>query len=333
MADCLKMHIEKTISDIGNGSYYRRLCNNPHPHKLRSKPSILSFETHNSVDPLQTFVMPAFEQMPTISAAIENMLKHSCRPSDVIIIDDGSSDKTSETVIETLRSLGALSHLCSYVVLRNDVPIFETACDNVGFVSARSEIVIEVQSDLIVREDRFDKHLATALNSKYRPSSVSGRCGHSFDILSRRSKWKFRDTRNRLFPDKVGLTGDLLEKGSADKWRGYAYICDSVVRGPWAIKKSDLESVRYLDEKNFFLGDDDHDFHRRMYLTQRRKPLYVPMNVFSQTDLGANRRERSGINAEIYNELKFERGVDCVFQEFVESFRSIRPIRRVALPS
>ena len=57
------------------------------------------------------------------------------------------------------------------------------------------------------------------------------------------------------------------------------YRCETVNRGPWLLLKSDLERHGYLDERHFFQGNDDHDYHRRLFDAEGRRPLYVPLSL------------------------------------------------------
>ena len=85
--------------------------------------------------------------------------------------------------------------------------------------------------------------------------------------------------------------------------RGKVYRCETVNRGPWALLKTDLDRHGYLDEQYFFLGNDDHDYHRRLFETEGRRPLYVPTSIYSPRRLGASRRARTGDNRTIFDML------------------------------
>ena len=46
--------------------------------------------------PLVSVVMPAFEQEAFIAEALESALAQTHRPAEVIVVDDGSRDRTAE---------------------------------------------------------------------------------------------------------------------------------------------------------------------------------------------------------------------------------------------
>jgi hypothetical protein len=43
------------------------------------------------------------------------------------------------------------------------LPIFETACDNQGFKLAMAEFIIEVQADIHIEEQDFDKKMISTI--------------------------------------------------------------------------------------------------------------------------------------------------------------------------
>ena len=86
--------------------------------------------------------------------------------------------------------------------------------------------------------------------------------------------------------------------------------------------KSDLERHGYLDERFFFLGNDDHDYHRRLFDAEGRRPLYVPMTLYSPLHFGAARRRRRGVNREVFEMLSAERQGSPAFRQFLASHRT-----------
>ena len=133
-----------------------------------------------------------------------------------------------------------------------------------------------------------------------------------------------RNPFRRLFGERrqesVGLCGRSIETPERiDAIKGRAYRCETVNRGPWLLLKSDLERHGYLDERFFFLGNDDHDYHRRLFDAEGRRPIYVPMSLYSPLHLGAARRRRRGVNREVFEMLSAERRGSPAFREFLAS--------------
>ncbi len=95
------------------------------------------------------------------------------------------------------------------------------------------------------------------------------------------------------------------------------YRCETVNRGPWLVFKTDLERHGYLDERHFFLGNDDHDYHRRLFDAEQRRPVYVPLSLHAPLALGAYRRKRSGVNRDVFMALHAEKRGSPAFHRFL----------------
>jgi hypothetical protein len=209
-------------------------------------------------------------------------------------------------------------------IIRNPAPIYETACDNLGFALAETEIIVEVQADIQIREPAYDALFLRALDTTPTPSALSGRCGHTFTALGRGAG--IRSLFRRTPPQSVGLCGKTIDTPEiVNPIRGLMYRCETVNRGPWAVLKSDLERHGYLDERHFFQGNDDHDYHRRVFETDGRRPLYVPIALYAPLALGAVRRSRTGLNREIFAALKAEKRGSPEYKRFLASRRFSSP--------
>src|SRR6185503_9715122 len=133
---------------------------------------------HN-VEARYTIVTPLFNCAPAIAGYIEATAAAASLPFDWILIDDGSVDGTADRAAALLHA--SPSPLVAHAtILRNPTPVFETGCDNIGFWLAETDAIIEVQSDIHVREPGFDALMLRALAMTPQPAAVSGRCGHSF---------------------------------------------------------------------------------------------------------------------------------------------------------
>lgn len=306
--------IDRQLHAIESGDYFRRLCNHPSPHPLRRTPELVCHRTVDSRLPAFTVVTPAFNCADQIADYVEATLASATLPFDWIVIDDASDDGTTAQV---RAAFDRLSHplVARVTLLRNPTPIYETACDNLGFTLAETELIVEIQADIQVREPGFDASFLRAFQSTPRPASLSGRCGHSFFGLRR--GWLRRLLAGRA-DECVGLCGTSIETPEViEPLKGRLFRCDTVPRGPWALSKADLERHGYLDERFFFLGNDDHDYHRRVAAAEGRRPVYVPMMIHSPLRLGATRRERSGINQEIFAMLKRTKRGSPAFRRFI----------------
>jgi glycosyltransferase involved in cell wall biosynthesis len=312
--------IDALLRRYETGEYFSRLINHPEPHRLRQAPVLVYYATLNAVEPRFTIVMPTFNHESNVQDSLEAAATAASLPFDCIIVDDGSEDVTVEraTLFFESRRHPLVTRA---TIIRNPVPVYETACDNLGFALAETEIVVEVQADIQIREPAFDALFLRAYATSPAPSAISGRCGHTFGLL--RSGGFLRSLTRRPSRESIGLCGKAIETPEViDPIRGQMYRCETVNRGPWAVFKRDLQRHGYLDERHFFQGNDDHDYHRRLFEAEGRRPLYVPLSLHAPLALGAVRRRRTGVNRDVFNTLSAEKHGSPAFRQFLNSLTS-----------
>jgi GT2 family glycosyltransferase len=308
--------IERVFDSIETGEYFTRLINQPVPHRRRQLPEVVYHATLNRHAPQFTVVTPTFDYGAIVDEYIDATATNATLPFDWVLVDDGSEDATADRA-KTIFASGRYPLVARATIVRNPVPVFETACDNLGFSLAETEVIVEIQCDIRIREAAYDELLLGALATQPKPAALSGRCGHSFFGLR---PPVVRRLLGRGRTDCIGLCGKLIETPeAAHPLRGRLYRCDTVPRGPWVVLKSDLVRHGYLDERHFFLGDDDHDYHRRLFEAEGRRPLYVPMSLYSPLRSGASRKQRTGVNREVFRSLKAEKKGSQGFLRFLAS--------------
>jgi glycosyltransferase involved in cell wall biosynthesis len=104
-------------------------------------------------DPLVTVVMPARDAAATISSAIKSIVDQSFPDWELLVIDDGSVDKTAAIVAE-LESQDARIRL---------VPgdgAGEPSARNMGIAAARGEWIAMMDADDVAREHRLERQLS-----------------------------------------------------------------------------------------------------------------------------------------------------------------------------
>ncbi len=296
--------IDRFLDAYADGRYFSALVNAPSPHALRRPPELVYHATLHDAEPHFTIVTPVFNCAASLDGYVEATACAASLPFDWILIDDGSGDGTAERATALLGA--SASPLVSHAtIVRNPAPIFETACDNIGFWLADTDVIIEVQSDIYVREAAFDALVLRTLAMTPQPSAVSGRCGHSFFGLRHSLVRALLGGRRE---ECVGLCGDLIETPAVvEPIKGHVYRCETVPRGPWAVRKSDLARAGYLDERYFFQDNDDHDYHRRLFDATGRRPVYAPMSIDAPLARGANRQPRTGLNRTVFEMLEREK--------------------------
>jgi len=309
--------IAALLHRYASGDYFSRLINHPVPHQLRQPPELVYHATVSAVDPGFTVVMPTFNHESNVADSLEAAAAAASRPFDCILVDDGSADDTVGQARAFFESRSS-PMVAKATIVRNPVPVYETACDNLGFTLAETEVIVEVQADIQIRERAFDSLMLRGCSSSPAPAAISGRCGHTFRFLE--PAGPLRSLFRRGSGESVGLCGKAIETPEViDPLKGRMFRCETVNRGPWLVFKSDLERHGYLDERYFFQGNDDHDYHRRIFEAEQRRPIYVPLSLHAPLAFGAYRRPRTGVNRDVFKMLTAEKRGSPDFNSFLRS--------------
>src|SRR5437667_11185026 len=104
---------------------------------------------------------------------MESVAGSGVMPFEWMVIDDGSEDRTGETAKSFFES-GHDGLASRATIIRNRVSIYETACDNVGFPLSETQIIIEIQAGIQIRQPAFDQLLLLALGTFPLPFAISG---------------------------------------------------------------------------------------------------------------------------------------------------------------
>ncbi len=94
-------------------------------------------------------IIPAYNRVGTIARAIESVLAQSFKPKEIIVVDDGSSDATSEVV-----------KMYHEVTLLRQKNMGVSAARNNGIMMASSEWIAFLDSDDTWHQDKLKKQVA-----------------------------------------------------------------------------------------------------------------------------------------------------------------------------
>lgn len=237
-------------------------------------------------EPFMSIVMPIHNQSAIIAKNLESILRMTTGNSyEMLLILDACSDSTESVVVSLFTSCVVPTLLTSVVVFRSPTPLFETACDNIGFLCSRGKYILEIQADMEMTELGYNRKLLTPFLQIPTVIGVSGRCCESF-----------------TFRDGVGKLGFRVEHPlhpSID--RGLFYIYETCNRGPLLLDREKVRQLGYLDERNYFLNYSEHDLFARAYAYRQWICGYRPIEFSSPMGDGTTRKERDELNTYWYS--------------------------------
>jgi glycosyltransferase involved in cell wall biosynthesis len=103
-------------------------------------------------------IIPVYNEEETVKNCLESLFKQSCRDLEVIVIDDGSTDKTAEVVSGYADS--------SSLILLKQKHRGAGAARNLGAKQAKGEIFVFVDGDMIFEKNFIKQLIKPILDGK-----------------------------------------------------------------------------------------------------------------------------------------------------------------------
>lgn len=285
---------------------YRDLTGLSEPHSQTEALRIRRGPQLNAQAPVVSVVVPIFNKADILIDMLSKLIDSLSQPFELILIDDASSDGSEAIAWDFLQN----ADLASWIFVETPVPLYETACDNIGVALAKGQYFLEVQSDIFIEDAGFDSRLMRALEHG-NLSSISGRACHGYgNLLSVKEHLRtcfisgFRPQHIISDFQGRGFMGDnMFRKPKPLRRKDVYWKAPTNNRGPWMVKLASFKQHGLLDSDNFFLGFDDHEFNYRCGQFGMRAG-YMPVNIYSREMDGSTRQKRTGKNLEIYQEMK-----------------------------
>lgn len=124
-----------------------------------------------------SIVVPVFNQQLIITDVIETLLSSISLMSELIIIDDGSEDKSLSLILNYFDNCLAsrFPNLIEVHLFSLRYSRFETYCDDFGIRLSQARYCLEVQADMFVQDPGFDKRMVTLMQNFPDIAILSGR--------------------------------------------------------------------------------------------------------------------------------------------------------------
>ena len=245
----------------------------------------------NNENTFFSIVIPIHNQESIINKNILSILNNTSeKPYELILIIDSCSDNTEQNLLTLFNNNFIFEKyilLTKILILKSEIPLFETSADNLGFYCSQGEYILEIQADMEMTDYGYNMKLLKPFLNNDRIIGISGRCCHNFQCTN-----------------GIGKLGMDVLKKIADlpniDINSY-YIGETCNRGPLLLNHTKLKELGYLDEVNYFLDNSDHDLFARAFLQKKWICGYVPIDFISLLENGTTRKQRNEINQKYYN--------------------------------
>jgi glycosyltransferase involved in cell wall biosynthesis len=234
------------------------------------------FTEEKNIEIIYSIVTPVFNQEEIIVDNLKSVIMNTLENFEIIVILDFCFDNTEKNLMYFLENYeNNIPNFIQITIFKNEnIPLFETKCDNIGFKNSVGKYCLEIQADMKMVEYGYNIHLTKPFLLLDNVIAVSGRCAHS------------------LFNGGgIGKLGENCETNieylGVDKNKFYVY--ETCNRGPLLLDREKLKEMGYLDEKEYFLDDSDHDLMARAYLEKKYICGYVPIDFYAPMSLGSTR--------------------------------------------
>ena len=191
--------------------------------------------------PLVSIIMPAYNAENTIVESIGSVLRQTYTNWELIVINDGSKDSTTEVVSEINDKRIRLIEQENGCVAK---------ARNNGINNAKGEYIAFLDSDDLWLEEKLERQIRKLVDGKYK--------------MCYAKTWCFIDNSNQIYDGFVNVALDFEDK---DKILIYDFIPILTV----LIMKNVLDEVGYFDET--LRGVEDWDLWIRVL--QKNEAIYL----------------------------------------------------------
>lgn len=197
-----------------------------------------------------------------VAAHLEQLLRLTTSSWELIMVFDSCTDASLALALGTVADRliptagSCVSDLTRVSFLESATPAFETSSDNAGMRHAHksSKFFILVQADVMVTELGWNEWIALPFRLYDDLLAVSAMCTHNL-VIGAPSSGVCDPT-----PDH---STHFTDYGGVNASRANIHVRDTVNRGPLALRADRVLKLNYFDERNFLLGDDDHNLMMR----------------------------------------------------------------------
>lgn len=249
--------------------------------------------------PLVSVIVPLYNAAPYISETLDSILSSTYRPIEVVVVDDGSTDK-------------GFSIVCTYATKHNEINILQQS--NAGVSAARNHAIRQAKGEWILPVDADDKisptyieHAITAARDNVR---VIGCRAHMFG--ARNGEWKLPPYSPQLLARKNMIhVSSLFRKADWERVGGFCE--EDIYREDWDFWLSMMElggEYIRLEEVGLYYRVLPHS--RRSQAKSQKRAIVDAIN----------RRHSAFLNKYLNGPLHYHRS----WSKWINRFRSVKQV-------
>jgi len=254
----------------------------------------------HEVQPMFSIAMTLFNAQNLVTKSLRSISNYTTSTWSIDLLIDACTDNTRHTLADLLPRLISRLHrhsienciklcsnktnACSHLgfptrirVITADTPVWETRSENIIFRNnAPSLAYISVQSDQQVLELGWNIELSLPIQLWHDVISVSANCAHN--IFKYKGMTDFKNIGMKCTSSSISYNlSHILHMRTQRHKRLTFHVRQSSNRGPLLLHALKMQTLKFFDERNFILSNDDHDLHLRAYGFHRYVTGYWPI--------------------------------------------------------
>ncbi len=207
--------------------------------------------------------LSVFNQEEIIERVLYGIFRNTTTPFNLVLVFDGCSDKTKPRTIKYIKK--AKPSLMRELIIQDTPNLFELKANNVCFKLAKTDYLITVQDDMLIKEYGWERRLTYPLRKFDDVLAVTARIAENIESIN--------NGVQKLVNQKGNELGTLP--------RNIFAIRDTINRGPIAFRIDYLKDLNYLNDNYAPCAIDDHEISLLAWRDKRWKEGAYWIDFFS----------------------------------------------------
>lgn len=198
-------------------------------------------------NPLVSVIIPSFNEEKNIGDCLESITKQSYNPLQIIVVDDGSTDKTAAII---------KMHQVDFLVQNHKGPALAR---NLGVKNAKGEILVFADSDMTFEKAFVGDLVGSIINGEYKGTFSKEEYISNWDNVWSRC-WNYNQNwpSKKMIPDEFpdeGMDFRAILKSEFDKVNGFD---DTGYTDTWTLAKKLEYKPHSVSGAKYFHSNPDN---------------------------------------------------------------------------